>query len=194
MKNVWRIIILLGIAVLFSSVFVLNRKEIVEAAPGPITVDQPLTPPPPRPEIITPEPSKEHVWIPGYWERDPNKWVWVEGHWDKPPILPARWVTGYWKVEENRYHWHAGHWAIADNGVIVNKPYDQPPTPQQVAPPPPSPDQTWVAGRWDWNGHWVWAPGYFTVKPAPTATWVSGHWAQGLLGLYRWIPAHWENG
>ena len=111
-----------------------------------------------------------------------------------PPILPARWVNGYWMVEEGRYHWHPGHWAVSGSGIIVNKPCEPPPTLQQVVPAPSPPDQTWVAGRWEWNGHWAWTPGYFTAKPTPTATWVSGHWAKGLLGLYRWIPAHWENG
>ena len=76
---------------------------------------------------MPPEPSKGHVWIPGYWERDPNKWVWVQGRWIKPPILPARWVNGYWMVQEGRYHWHPGHWGVGGSGVIVSKPYEPPP-------------------------------------------------------------------
>src|SRR5262245_55825579 len=128
MPTVRRIVLLLLVAGM-GTALLMNRDRELDAAPAPIAVDQPIAAPPPKAEFITPEPSKEHVWIPGYWEREPNQWVWVQGHWDRPPLLPARWVTGYWKVKENRYHWHQGHWAIAENGVIVNKPYDQPPTP-----------------------------------------------------------------
>ena len=166
MKSVWRIGALLVIAVSVGVVFLaMNRQVKVDAAPGPITLDQPIAPPPPHAEIMPPEPSKEHVWIPGYWERDPNKWVWVQGRWIKPPILPARWVNGYWMVEEGRYHWHPGHWGVGGSGVIVNKPYEPPPALQQVVPAPPSPDQTWVAGRGEWNGHWAWTLGISPPNP-----------------------------
>ena len=74
MKSVWRIVALLVIAVSVGVVFLaMYRQVTVDAAPGQIMLDQPITPPPPQAEIMPAEPSKEHVWIPGYWERDPNK-------------------------------------------------------------------------------------------------------------------------
>jgi hypothetical protein len=170
---------------------ILAGASALAADPTPVVVDRPISPPPPRPEVITKEPSAESVWIPGYWERDPSQWSWVAGHWEKPPFLPARWVGGYWKYQTGQYHWHPGHWAVAENGVIVNKPVAIPPLPPEPPPPPPPPDRTWVRGRWEWNDGWTWVPGYYAVKPAPAATWVSGHWKEGLLGNWRWTAGHW---
>lgn len=158
----------------------------------PISVEKPIPLPPLKAEVIGKEPSLEHVWIPGAWEREPDKWTWVAGHWEKPPILPARWVQGYWKYQENRYHWHPGHWAVAENGVIVNKPVSPPPSPVESVPPPPSTEVTWVPGHWDWNDQWTWVAGQYMPRPMPEATWVAGHWKQGLLGFWRWLPGHWE--
>jgi hypothetical protein len=141
MRNVARIGLFVGVAVVGGAVAVFSRGMFLPAqVAGPVVVDQPINPPPLKPEVITPEPTKEHVWIPGYWERDPNQWQWVPGHWEKPPILSARWVTGYWRVQENRYHWHPGHWAVADAGLVVNKPYEVPPVPAEVVPPAPRQD------------------------------------------------------
>lgn len=159
----------------------------------PITSPTPLTPPPARQEIIKPEPSAEHVWIPGAWERQPGTWVWVEGHWDKPPLLPSRWVQGYWKYQEGQYQWHPGHWAASEQGIVAAKPMATPSIPSETIPPPPGANATWVPGHWEWNGTWVWVPGYYTIKPAAEATWVSGHWKQGLFGNWRWIAGHWES-
>ena len=73
-------------------------------------------------DVITAEPSNEHVWIPGYWGRNAGNWKWVKARWERPPHRSARWVNGQWKYEAGRWHWEihgkrgqrwlAGHWVI----------------------------------------------------------------------------------
>ena len=47
----------------------------------------PIPPPPPKQEVIAVEPSPQYVWIPGNWEREPNKWVWVRWSLGKAALL-----------------------------------------------------------------------------------------------------------
>lgn len=152
----------------------------------------PLPPPPPKHEVIVAEPSPACVWIPGNWEREPDKWVWAAGRWVEPPFVNARYVPGYWMYNQSNYAWQPGHWATAEQGLVVAKPIAPPPTFQEVIPVAPAPEQVWVAGHWNWNGlTWVWMPGFYAAPPQPKAVWVAGHWRKGLLGAYRWTPGHW---
>jgi hypothetical protein len=48
-------------------------------------------------------PSKDAVWVPGFWnlQGDQNTgsragWVWVAGQWLTPPVLGARWDHALW--------------------------------------------------------------------------------------------------
>jgi hypothetical protein len=164
---------------------------------SPIISAQPIAEPALKPEIITPEPSAEHVWIPGDWERTPDQWKWVAGHWEKAPFGNARWVGGYWKWEAGQYVWNPGHWGTADPGMgmVVAKPVDIPALPAVSAPvvaTPPVGTQL-VPAHWEWTAYgWSLVPAYYATVPAPQAVWVDGHWKQGLFGQWRWIAGHWQ--
>lgn len=172
---------------------------LATAASSPIVSEQPIAAPALQPEFITPEPSQEHVWIPGAWERTADQWQWVAGHWTKAPFGNSRWVSGYWKYDVGgKYVWSAGHWAATapGQGMVVDKPLVAPPLPVEpapVAPPaPPQPDYSWVPAHWDWTGYgWSFVAGHFTQTPGPQAEYIAGHWKQGLFGQWRWIAGHW---
>ncbi len=40
-------------------------------------------PPADRVEVITAQPSPQHVWVRGRWERRGEGWGWVEGRWER---------------------------------------------------------------------------------------------------------------
>ena len=149
--------------------------------------------PAPKEEVITEEPGPDYVWIPGYWERDPDTWRWVSGHWDKPPNQKARWVNGSWSWDEGRWHWVSGHWMVSylGQGLFVDKPLAVPPLLVETRPPKPSDSDHWVPGYWEWDGTWFWMPGYWTDKKDVDAKWVPAAWSDvGTLG-YKWTAGHW---
>jgi hypothetical protein len=102
--------------------------EKAKIGSGDIIVEELIPIPEAREEIITIEPSEEHIWIPGCWERKPDEWKWITGHWGKPPHKSARWVKGHWtnkprpeaewipahweKAGKSGYSWPAGHWNV----------------------------------------------------------------------------------
>lgn len=169
----------------------LSPGQPPEAVPPRAIADSPLDPPPPRAEVMPAEPSPDHVWIAGHWERDPDKWTWVEGEWIKPPFLPVRWVPGYWRHQLGKFHWVSGHWADGDGpGMVVMKPVPAPAAIEETPPPAPN-GQSWVPGEWSWNGSWSWLPGFYATPPTPLSKWAPGHWQAGLLGKWKWVPGHW---
>jgi hypothetical protein len=157
-----------------------------------VVSDELLEVPPPKAEVITPEPSSEYVWIPGYWERDPGTWTWIKGHWDKPPDNNAHWKPGYWVWQEGKWHWNRGHWEALNTEFIVPDALAIPETLDEIVPPKPSSTDSWVPGYWEWDGTWIWMPGYWTTKPDPNAVWVVGQWEKYDKSGWRWIGGHWE--
>jgi hypothetical protein len=70
----------------------------------------------------------------------------------------------------------------------------------QAPPPPrtempgiaPSAEQVWINGYWSYReGHYIWIPGHWEVRPRPTATYIPGHWAQSSRG-WVWTPGYWQ--
>jgi hypothetical protein len=149
--------------------------------------------PPPQQEVITTAPSPQYVWVPGQWDRTPDKWSWSTGKWVQPPFGNAYWVPGYWKHNGGQYVWHPAHWAAANQGVIVNKPVTIPPVYAEVQPTAPAgaTNLVWQPGYWDWRGTWVWVPGAYVATSSPKAVWVQGEWESTADGTWRWNPAHW---
>jgi hypothetical protein len=146
-----------------------------------------------REEVITEEPSSEQVWIPGYWERDPDSWRWVHGRWEATPEEGATFVPGHWAWESGSWHWRVGHWAVlGDGGYIVSEQIPIPALLPEEKPAQPSDKNHWVPGYWEWDGHWLWISGYWTSLPDPNAEWVAGHWAENSNGGWRWISGHWK--
>src|SRR5436190_4457960 len=52
-------------------------------APAPV-LEQPL-PPAVSQEVAEPQPSPQHVWIPGHWRWQEGTHVWIAPHWELPP-------------------------------------------------------------------------------------------------------------
>jgi hypothetical protein len=159
-----------------------------------VIVDEIIPTPEGEVDFITVEPSTEHVWIPGYWERDPDKWTWVKGRWEKPPLKKAHWQNGHWKWQEGKWHWVRGYWSVTPEGrgLIVDEIIEVPVALTETKPPKPSDKHRWLSGYWEWNGHWFWVPGYWTAKVKPEAEWVVGLWAKYGTKGYRWISGHWK--
>jgi hypothetical protein len=90
-----------------------------EAKQAPPPGSQPLIvkeapPAAPKMDNVPPQPSKEHVWVPGFWTWiEGHSWVWVPGRWVVPPHGPCgTWIPGHWiRGWQGYWHWVPGHWA-----------------------------------------------------------------------------------
>lgn len=69
-------------------------------------------PPPPRQEIIVERdrPSRDHVWIRGYWIRRHGHHEWVAGHWERPPHGRTVWIEPRWEKRGRSYVFIEGYW------------------------------------------------------------------------------------
>ena len=69
-------------------------------------------PPPPRREVIVERerPSREHIWIKGYYVWRENRHVWIAGHWERPPHPHAVWIEPRWEHREHGYVFIEGVW------------------------------------------------------------------------------------
>ena len=73
----------------------------------------------PRAHRETPSaaPSKEAVWIHGYWDLLADKntatragWVWIPGYWDQPPAPGLHWSEAHWGFRDGWWSWIPAHW------------------------------------------------------------------------------------
>ncbi len=55
-------------------------------------------------------PSKNHVWIPGYWAHGNGKWHWKKGYWGKRPRPGAVYVPVRWVMQGNGWRIEGGYW------------------------------------------------------------------------------------
>lgn len=145
-----------------------------------------------RIEFITREPSNEHVWIKGSWERQGGEWEWVPGQWLKPPTASARWVKGHWNLQGGKWTWKKASWiANSEEGYIVEKIVNVPrPLVENIKEKVANMDY-WIPGGWEWNGRWVWGKGHWAKKPGESVAWVPGHWDDYGSAGFRWTPGHW---
>lgn len=70
----------------------------------------PEAPPPPRMEVRMERPSRSHVWINGYWDRQDDRWAWAPGRWEEPP-RDSSWVRPQYRREGEAYRYEPGHWS-----------------------------------------------------------------------------------
>ncbi len=79
--------------------------------PGPIVLLR-EGPPPPRREYIDERhrPSREAIWVSGFWRHDGRAYVWVAGHWDMPPRGMHSWIEPRWESRGGGYVFIEGHW------------------------------------------------------------------------------------
>ena len=62
-------------------------------------------------------PSKDAVWVPGFWNLQGDRntgsragWVWAPGQWLTPPVRAARWDPAHWGWSDDWWSWRPGHW------------------------------------------------------------------------------------
>ncbi|MBA4149883.1 MAG: YXWGXW repeat-containing protein [Verrucomicrobia bacterium] len=72
-----------------------------------VVVDQP---PVPQVEAVGVAPSGEHVWVPGHWMRQGDRWVWMSGRYDLRPTPTAVYMPGHWDRQGNGFVWREGYW------------------------------------------------------------------------------------
>lgn len=186
--GIWIAVILIVVAGAQNGRFF--AQEVVE--PAEILSPTYVAVPAPQQEVITAAPAPSYVWVPGQWERTPDKWAWVNGKWVQPPFSNAYWVPGYWQHRGGNYKWETGHWAAATQGVVVAKPVTVPPLYTETQPAAPSATgYVWQPGYWEWRGTWVWIPGQYIQTVAPSAVWLPGAWVASTGGTWVWSPAHW---
>jgi len=71
----------------------------------------PDAPPPVRVEVRPYRPSRNHVWIGGYWDRQDDRWAWAPGRWEEPGQRGSRWVRPQYRREYGSYRYEPGHWS-----------------------------------------------------------------------------------
>src|SRR3954463_10001724 len=67
-------------------------------------------PPTAQQEIPSPRPSRDHVWVPGYWTWKSSQYQWMAGHWEVPPRTGAVWVPPRWQPEGTSWRFYEGYW------------------------------------------------------------------------------------
>lgn len=55
-------------------------------------------------------PSRQHVWLAGYWSWRDDRYVWMAGHWDLPPTSRSVWTAPRWEQEGSDYRFYEGFW------------------------------------------------------------------------------------
>ena len=79
-------------------------------------------------------------------------------------------------------------------GARAQPSYPPPPPRIRALPPPLGPHQSWVPGRWRWNGmRYVWVPAHAVWRTPHGHRWVRGRWAWApRRGHWVWRPGHWR--
>ncbi len=151
-----------------------------------------VAPPAPRVEVIGVRPGPYHVWQYGSWVWAPEgRYVWHPGRWVVPPQGRTVWVRDAWGNYGGSWRFVPGHWHAVGERI---------PTPAQrvvvsSAPPPEqvesvgtvSVGETWIKGRWSWDGlRYSWVPGHVMRVPEGYRTWEPGGWYEsGHHWFYR---------
>ncbi|PYQ66486.1 MAG: hypothetical protein DMF54_07655 [Acidobacteria bacterium] len=56
-------------------------------------------------------PSRDAVWIRGFWDWQGDNWVWIPGRWTVPEERHARWIGPRYVREYGSYRYIPGHWS-----------------------------------------------------------------------------------
>ncbi len=67
-------------------------------------------PPALQQEVPIAQPSKNHVWLAGYWTWQNDRYEWMSGHWELPPSAASTWIGPRWDKSGNSYRFYEGYW------------------------------------------------------------------------------------
>jgi hypothetical protein len=75
-------------------------------------------PPPPRHEVVVERerPSRDHVWVNGYWINRRGHHEWVAGRWEVPPRGRTVWIEPRWEKRGRGYVFVEGYWTAVRPG------------------------------------------------------------------------------
>ena len=87
----------------------------VTAVPSPVGASSIIVtqaPPQAQQEVPTPRPTRDHVWVAGYWSwsSSTGTYQWVAGHWEIPPRVGAVWIPPRWQPEGGSWRFYEGYW------------------------------------------------------------------------------------
>jgi WXXGXW repeat (2 copies) len=111
MKNSWTKLMLPAALMVLSCASATAQVRLgVNAGPLRIRI-APEAPPPPRVERRPSRPSRNHVWIGGYWDRQGERWDWAPGRWERPEQRGSQWIKPRYQQEGGAYRYDPGHWS-----------------------------------------------------------------------------------
>ena len=96
-----------------TSVPVVTSNGTIAAVPTPVGASSIVVmqaPPAAQQEIPTARPTRDHVWVSGYWTWRNSRYEWVAGHWEVPPTASSVWVPPRWQPEGNSWRFYEGYW------------------------------------------------------------------------------------
>jgi hypothetical protein len=77
-----------------------------------------------KPETKGKAPSKDAIWVPGFWSLQGDRntapragWVWQSGRWLTPPARDAHWFPAHWGFSDGWWSWVPGHWTEHANWI-----------------------------------------------------------------------------
>jgi hypothetical protein len=68
-------------------------------------------------------PSRQAVWINGYWDRQDRQWAWVSGRWEQPQDRSHRWVNPRYQRDGQAWRYEPGHWS--NQQIVEDEEYQQ---------------------------------------------------------------------
>ena len=71
----------------------------------------PQAPPRRRREVRTERPSRNHLWVKGFWHHTGSDWSWNDGRWSERPQRRAKWIAPKYKRTRGGYRYIPGHWS-----------------------------------------------------------------------------------
>lgn len=91
-----------------------TRREIIRERAGVQVPAREIvvveSPPAPRVETMGIAPTRDHVWVPGHWSRNGDRWIWSSGRWELRPSPAAVYRPGHWERTPDGYIWREGYW------------------------------------------------------------------------------------
>ena len=61
-------------------------------------------------ERRSPRPSRNHVWVSGYHQRNGDAYAWTPGRWEQPPRPRGHWVAHHYVHQRDGWVLVEGHW------------------------------------------------------------------------------------
>ncbi len=88
-------------------------QPVTVAMPSPVGASSIVVmqaPPAAQQEVPAARPTRDHVWVSGYWTWQTNRYEWRAGRWEIPPRVGAVFVPPRWQPEGASWRFYEGYW------------------------------------------------------------------------------------